>query len=247
MQSSENFCNDEEGRCFLATFRPLVRSARGRSAIREHSLPPFVDGSCRREPDFESAFPSITATCRGGNFAPRLRVGDRVAYLTVRGKYLGDSERGWRLVAVLRVLHRFASHPVAAAWYEQQWQPLPSNCLVERNPPKVYELTNGDPPYEVKKHMMEEHDSVRLIRLWDATYRKRIARWPVFLATKAEFVELSSPPALSEMQMCSIFGRVPATLNPPRITCEQLEELARFANSSGDTLRVVRRKVTGSH
>jgi hypothetical protein len=83
-----------EGRCFLATYRPLVRSLAGRQAIQEYSLPPFIDGSCRREPDFESPFPSITATCRGGNFAPRLREGDRVAYLTVRGRYHGDRESG---------------------------------------------------------------------------------------------------------------------------------------------------------
>lgn len=99
-----------EGRCFLATYRPLVRALAGRQAIQEYSLPPFIDGSCRREPNFESPFPSITATCRGGNFAPRLRERDRIAYLTVRGRYLVDTESGWRLVAVLRGLF-IGSHP----------------------------------------------------------------------------------------------------------------------------------------
>ena len=89
-------------RCFLATYRPLIQSASGRAAVRKHALSPFIDGSCRREPDFESAFPSITAMCRAGNFAPRLQIGDRIAYLTVKGKYLGHHEPGWRLVAVLR-------------------------------------------------------------------------------------------------------------------------------------------------
>jgi hypothetical protein len=36
-----------------------------------------------------------------------LREGDRVAYSTVRDRYRGDRESGWRLVAVLRVIHRF--------------------------------------------------------------------------------------------------------------------------------------------
>ncbi len=147
---------DGEGRCFLATYRPLVRTASGRQAIQEHDLLPFIDGSCRREPDFESPFPSITATCRGRNFAPRLRIGDRVAYLTVRGRYLCDRQSGWRLVAVLRVVQRFASHTEAAAWYQRQGRPLPSNCIVEGNPPKPLELTNGDPPKEVKER--GEHD-----------------------------------------------------------------------------------------
>src|SRR5271157_5978822 len=114
-------------RRFLATYRPLVKSRAGREAIRQHALLPFIDGSCRREPDFESRFPSIAAICRAGTFAPRLLVGDRIAYLTVKGKYLDAREFGWHLVAVLRVIHRFESHKDAAAWYGRQNQPLPSN------------------------------------------------------------------------------------------------------------------------
>src|SRR5437879_479234 len=68
--------------CFLATYHPLAQTSCGRQAIREHALLPFIDGSCRREPDFESRFPSITATCRGRNCAPRLCVfnGQRQIY-----------------------------------------------------------------------------------------------------------------------------------------------------------------------
>jgi hypothetical protein len=87
---------------YLNTFHPLAGRPAGRRAIAQHGLPPFIDGSCRREPDFESAFPSISAVCRGRMFAPRLKKGDRVIYLTVRGKYLADTARGWRVVAVLR-------------------------------------------------------------------------------------------------------------------------------------------------
>ena len=221
---------DRENRCFLATYRPLVRSAKGRQAIRQYALPPFIDGSCRREPDFESPFPSITATCRGRNFAPRLQVNDRIAYLTVKGQYLDDAEPGWRLVAVLQVVQRFASHDDAAAWYGQQAKPLPSNCLVDGNPPKPFELTNGDPPAEVKKRMAAaKHDLVGVIRLWDATYRQRVVHWPVFLATALEFLALNSPPQLRETQMRAVFGGIPSTLNPPRITFQQLERLMQLA------------------
>lgn len=217
-------------RRFLVTYRPLVRSPRGRQAIQQHSLLPFIDGSCRREPDFEAAFPSITATCRGGNFAPRLRERDRIAYLTVRGRYLEDRESGWRLAAVVRVLHRFESHADAAVWYKREGQPLPSNCFVDGNPPMPYDFTNGDPPEEVRER--GEHDPVRIIRLWDATYRKRISNWPVFLVTEVEFLELSNPPRLSEPQLLHIFGRVPSTLNPPQITRQQLESLFRLTERS---------------
>jgi|SRR5208283_1187834 len=222
------------GRCFLATYRPLVKSLHGRQAMQRRGLPPFIDGSCRREPDFESPFPSITATCRGGSFAPRLQVGDRIAYLTVKGKYFNDPENGWRLVAVLRVIRRFSSHKEAASWYESQDQPLPSNCLVDGNPPKPLEFTNGSPPAEVRKRVEGKQVSIRIVRLWDATYRQRVTKWPVFLATEAEVIELNRPPRVSETQMRSAFGRIPSTRNPPKITCEQLEHLVRIATGHAD-------------
>ena len=223
------------GRCFLATFRPLVRTVAGRTAAQRYGLPPFIDGSCRREPDFESLFPSITATCRGGNFAPRLQVEDRVAYLTVKGKYTGDKVYGWRLVAVLRVCQRFSEHKDAVRWYTEQGCPLPSNCLAGDNSPKPWEVTNGDPPAEVKKRVNATSDPNLAIRLWDATYRRRVTECPVFLATKSEFLDLVSPPQLREREIVEVFGKVPATLNPPEISCERLERLLALATIRSTT------------
>jgi hypothetical protein len=95
---------------YLVTCRPLIATRHGITAARRHGLPPFVDASCRREPDFENPRPSISAICRGRNFAPRLRVGDLAVYLTVKGRYPGLAEPHWRLVAVLEVVERFPSH-----------------------------------------------------------------------------------------------------------------------------------------
>jgi hypothetical protein len=219
------------GSCFLATYRPIVKAKMGRRAVEVYSLPPFIDGSCRREPDYESPFPSITATCRAGLFAPRLDVGDRIAYMTVKGKYTSDSEKGYRLVAVLQVIRRFASHEEAAHWYREQNLPLPSNCLVDGNPPKPFELTNGDPPAVIKKRLAAEGDYVRAIRLWDAIYRGRVARFPVFLVTKAEFLELYQPPQLSIGRLRAILGRIPGTLNPPSFSSEYFERLVQLAGA----------------
>jgi hypothetical protein len=217
-------------RCFLATFRPLVRTAKGRRAARLHNLPPFIDGSCRREPDFESRFPSITAACRAGNFAPRLRVGDRVAYLTVKGRYGGDQSPGWRLIAVLRVTHRFTDHVEAAKWYARQNCPPPSNCFVDDNPPNSFERTNGRPPAIVRRRVSAQSDFHLAIRLWDATYRIRITKWPVFLSTKVEFLELTNPPQLREADFVKVFSKVPGTRNPPAISLGRLKRLVALAN-----------------
>jgi len=54
---------------YLTTFRPLCFTAAGKKAARKFGHPPYIDASCRREPDFESAFPSITAVCHGGTYS----------------------------------------------------------------------------------------------------------------------------------------------------------------------------------
>jgi len=216
-------------RCFLATYRPIVLTAAGRDAADRGPVLPFIDGSCRREPDFESPYPSITATCRAGTFAPRLEIGDRVAYFTVIGRYADDTARGWRFVAVLRVIQRFESHDAAADWYTSQSIPLPRNCLVEGNPPIPFHLTNGQPPVAIRARMRPGFDPNRIVDLWDESYRKRIHRWPVFLACKATCLQLMSPPQLRRQDMVRIFGRVPGTQNPPEIERRQLVRLIEFA------------------
>jgi hypothetical protein len=186
---------------YLATYRPLASNAAGRAAIERYGLPPFIDGSCRREPDFESAFPSITAICRGGLFAPRLQVGDSVAYMTAKGAYSAGERRNNRLVAVLDVAERFESHSDAAEWYRSNELPLPSNCLVRDNPPEPYDRT--------VQHLPEEE--------WDTGYRWRARRWPVFLVTQPRFLALHDPPVATEATLVECFGRVPGTQNPGRL------------------------------
>src|SRR5689334_13753800 len=95
-------------RFYLTTYRPLCGTPFGRDAATRHGLPPFIDGSCRREPDFQSRFPTITALCRAGKFAPRLQVHDHVAYITAGS---------WHLTAILEVIKKLTSHAAAAEWF----------------------------------------------------------------------------------------------------------------------------------
>jgi hypothetical protein len=169
--------------------------------------------------------------CRGANFAPKLQVGDRVAYMTVKGKYPGDSSPGWCLVAVLRVMERLASHTAAADWYSAKGLDVPSNCIVSRNPPKTFDLTNGKPPNSVKQRIAAEAAPEKAVRLWDAIYRSRITKSPMFVVCEPEFLKLKSPPQLQESDLMDIFGKIPGTQNPPRIQCEQLDRLLKTALS----------------
>lgn len=99
---------------YLNSYHPLIQYAEGRKAIARYNLPPFIDYSCRGEPDFQSAYPSITALCRTDKFVPRLHEGDQIVYITVQGKYPGSEQLHWRLVAILDVFKRFESHDKAA-------------------------------------------------------------------------------------------------------------------------------------
>jgi len=221
------------GRCFLVTYHPIIRRGAGRQAVAREHLPPFIDGSCRREPDLESPYPSITATCRAGLFAPRLAVGDEIAYLTVKGRYLGDTEPGWRLVAVLRVIRKFNSHGEAAEWYTSEGLPLPSNCFVSGNPPKPLNLTNAWPPDKIRSRMLKGLGDDDVVELWDRSYRRRIRESGDFLACEPLMRQLRTPPQLREADINGIFGRMPCTQNPPRIRRDQLARLLQVARGRG--------------
>lgn len=211
-----------ESNRYLVTYRPLVLTRMGRRAVKDHGLPPFIDGSCRREPDFESAYPSITALCRGSRFAPRLQPGDRIVYITTKGSYLERRERHWRLTAVLRVLHRFPSHEQAASWYRERDLSPPSNCMVTGNPPLPLKLTSG----AAKKF---GDDPERALRLWDYSYRQRARENSVLIACTPMFLELQKPPAITEPAMKHAFGRIPGTQNPPVIPESQYRTLLEQA------------------
>lgn len=201
---------------YLASYHPLIMKPRGKSAIQQYGILPYVDDSIRREPDLEAQFPSITAICRADKFAPRLTESDTVVYITVKGSYPGYRDRHWRLAAILKVIKRFKSHKHAAKWYESRGLELPSNCIVPGNQPLGLDRTSNK-------------DGWPSARLWDAVYRKRTKTTPVFLACRATFLELSDPPIVTNELMHDVFGKRPSTRNPPKITEDQYEKLTAIA------------------
>ncbi len=200
---------------FLATYRPLCRRAAGRQAIVTHQLLPYIDGSCRREPDLELELPTITALCRGAMFAPRLDIGDRVAYVTKRGKYGGASPH-WRLAALLHVSHRFETHADAAAWYGARFPRLPRNCMVAGNGPVPLDQTDGKLTAELRDVAATTPPSV-LLRALDRGYAARARRYPIVLACQPLFRELRVPPVISREDWERWCDGVPSTQTPPMI------------------------------
>lgn len=219
-------------RSFLATYRPLCRTRKGQEAIQRYALQPFVDGSCRREPDFECEQPSITALCRGRMFAPRLRVGDRIAYITKKGRYGKCEFSHWRLVALLTVIERFECHDDAAVWYRERGLGTPRNCITTGSLPLDLELTDGELPKTLRPRARILSPE-RIVQLWDARYRARAKAYPQVLACERVFINLSSPPVIRESDWMDWIGRIPVTRTPPVIAdevWERLEDVVRSAD-----------------
>jgi hypothetical protein len=204
----------------LVKFGPLASTKEGQAASARFNIPPYVDGSCRREPDFESRFPSISALCRAELFVPRLEVGDDVVYITLKSEY-GTAFRHWRIVARLKVFKRFESHPDAASWYRGEGMSLPSNCMVPGNEPMALERTSrgqsacapgcGSPTASLKE--------------WNDRYQDRANRIPVFFVCKTVWMNLTDPSILTDSAAIRILktwervnSRRPIKITPAELT-----------------------------
>lgn len=207
----------------------------GKRAITTYNYSPFIDASCRREPDFENPFPSITALCRQGIFAPHLKENEVVVYITVAGKYAPFDERHHRLVAILQVAKVYRSHQSGQTGYLQLNAPLPSNCMVPNNPPYNYDQTAGkyQTKTEIKRFLSksQEQQSVigqRALMSWDEEYLQKSLEWPSFVRTKPLYVNTINPAPIFRSHFKSIFGGVPNTRSPKSISKRQLVRLARL-------------------
>ena len=208
---------------YLVTYVPLVASKYGREAARRYEIPPFVDGSIRREPDLEHVQPGISCLCRAGKFAPRLGVGDVVGYLTKKRRYRSDRAPHRYLTALLRVLHTCESHSEASRWYGARGLSLPSNCWVRGNPPKPIVESH-------RKHKdANQLCDADLRRQWDAAYRARAMKFGTFVICDVIFRELSErAPAVLDDHLQRAFGHVPGTQNPGALPWADLQRLLRM-------------------
>ena len=221
-------------RFFLNSFQPLCGYASWNALQKsDTTIPPFVDGSCRREPDLEHEFPAVSALCRAGLFAPKLRPGDIIAYITKQGSYGEVRQNHYRLVSVLLVKEHLATHEDAKQWYESQGLMLPKNCMVEGNDPLPWDLTHQSPTQTQGKPIIDS------VEKWDAEYKKRQSKHENFLACEALYSELWEPKVILPDELRYVFdGAIPGTQNPSKLrTIEQLTNLVAFAGIEAEAVK----------
>ena len=216
----------------LVTYGPLCIGKLGLEAIEKYNILPFVDSSCRREPDLENPYPSITALCRKNKLAPQLRPQDLVVYLTKPGKIKASEKyllRGeYKLTAILEVQEIFSTHQMAAEWYKSKGVALPSNCMVEDNPPNQFDRTVGsfNSAKEMKQfESFDEEKKIRrgeaIIRAWDRGYQQRADEYNNFVITKPLFLDIYNPLSISRELLIKWFGKVPGTQTPKLLTPQE--------------------------
>lgn len=218
------------GKIKLNSYHPLCSNELGKKAAIEFGIHPYVDGSCRREPDFENPFPSISALCRQNSFAPKLFPNDIVIYISLNSN--GNSQSKYRLVSILKVYKRFETHYNAYRWYRENNFVIPNNCMIEGNPPIPFEKTISkfDSFKEInrfKNYTAEKQKKIgeRIVAKWNEEYQTKSEKWPVFIVTKPLFnavYEGFEPPTIEYNDFQRIMGRVPNTRTPNNLLKKEL-------------------------
>ncbi len=208
---------------YLSSFYPLCSTRSGKKASKNFKFPPYIDGSCRREPDFEKQHPSITGLCRPP-FAAKLCKGDIVVYTTNK---LGIGAR--KVVAVLEVIHviqksnenpKFSTHKKAAKWYFEKKYKLPNNLMVKDNIPHPLVETS-------RKGRWVDWVGGKSLKEWDKHYLERSINTNVAIC-KVLCKELNNPIELTENEMLRIFGRRPGTRNPSKVQPKEWDDFRKW-------------------
>jgi len=206
--------------CYLNSYVPLVTTRFGREAAKLHCIEPFVDGSIRREPDFNHPFPCITCLCRADKFTPRLNVGDYVAYQTVKRRFGLPDAPHRRLTAVLAVTYKLVSHQQTADWYLEHAFGVPSNCIVRGNPP--FSLGESHRQNKSLKHLPDDKFHWK----WDDGYRQRSEEFPTVVVCQKLFCNTTwNSPVVHDSDLLAAFKRRTETQNPGRLNCQELQSL----------------------
>ncbi len=175
-----------KSRKYLSSFYPICSTRAGKKAVAKYKLPPYIDGSCRREPDFENELPCITGLCRPG-FAEKLEVGNTIIYATNK-KGVGSR----KIIAELEVIKIFENHAAAADWYRNEKKTIPNNIMVIETTPfdldKTHKKLGWDAWVKAQKSLEQ----------WNLEYIERAKKNQKVAQCKIVYRELNNPSKIDE-------------------------------------------------
>jgi hypothetical protein len=211
-------------------------NAMGMRAVHQHGYKPFVDFSCRREPDFDNKYPSISALCRKSKFAPHLKAHDIVIYTTLQGVYPPISAPHYRLVAILQIEQIYPTHHDGEIGYNLLGAGTPRNCMVPTNLPLDFDQTAGD-FFSVKKtnHFLalplpqQQVIGRKRVKAWDNYYQgiPSLLNCGAFVRTTPVYLETANPAPIYPKDYASIFGK--PSQAPKPVTAQQLHDVGLLA------------------
>lgn len=193
---------------YLSSFYPLCSTRAGKKAVTKFKLPPFIDGSCRREPDFQNELPCITGLCRPG-FAEKLEIGDKIIYVTNK-KGIGAR----KIIAELKVIRIFENHEEASDFYKNNNKTIPNNLMVAGSQPFELEKTH------CKMGWDEWVKSNNSLEQWDNEYIKRAKSKPKVIQCEIIYTNLNNPFKLNEGKLVN---RKLIAQNPPILSSEEYQ------------------------
>jgi hypothetical protein len=197
---------------YLTSYYPLCCTVKGRNAIQKNSdLKHYIDGSCRREPDFENEKPCITGLCRPG-FAQKLVKFDIVVYVTNK-RGLGSR----KVVAILKVIKVFDNHEETATWYRKHNKPIPNNIMVSETRPFDLDKTHqkiGWNTWMKNASTLEEWDNCYSERA-NSKFSSKVAQCKIIK------IWLEVPIDLDDKDWRKISKRPLCTQNPPILKDEE--------------------------
>jgi hypothetical protein len=197
---------------YLNSYYPLCSTKAGRKAVLDFGFPAYIDGSCRREPDFENEFPCISSLCRPG-FAEKLELDDLIVYVTNKR---GIGSRN--IVAVLKVIEEFENHRKAANSYLAANKSIPNNIMVDETNTlplnKTHQKMGWDSWIRERRSLLD----------WDNSYAKRAENNKIVKKCEIIYKELHRPLKLDQTK----FNRKLIAQNPPILTNEEWGEIKKL-------------------
>jgi hypothetical protein len=211
---------------FLNSFTPLAVNKFGRAAAALYNIPPYIDGSCRREPDFENLKPAITQLCRPNKLVTRLSNSDLIIYITKLGRY-GSNQAHWKFVGILEVIDIVPDHNSALTYYLNNKITVSQNIMCSNTSPFQLDMT-----HRICGFNYIGLSSSNIISKWNAGYNYRANKYRTVAITEVwnNKLFLNSPPLINHQMMKSIFGRIPGTQNPPKLSDFEWQNFKNIMN-----------------